>query len=454
MIGQHPPIRRLRAIAALLLLLGGTIASFPLFALQRDPVEQETLGDRVRQRFTIVAGPRGGIVLVPRREIGDVRMIEIVDGAISINTQTVSGRELRDRLRDAADLVLQVSYLDEQGRRNLLEPTESAAPPPSSGPPNLGPPGPPPTPEPPFRRRPRFPGPPDRRNSGDIVRFGGNATVRADEVVFGDVVVIGGRSDIDGEVRGNVVTIGGAMRLGPRADVRGDAVAIWSRIDREEGAQVGGEYVDIGAGSWVGPWHGGGFPGPFPQFPNFVGLVGTLLRLGLLMMLGWLFVAVGRGPVQRIADRAAAEPVKAGLVGVLVEVLFLPILVLVIVLLAISIIGIPLLALVPLAILGLVLVLIAGFTAMALRTGQWIGGLGSNRPEAYTSVAIGTIVLLSFAVMAKLAFLAGGIVAGLGIALGVIGFCVEYLVWTVGLGAAVLVRLAPRSQPSETLVAP
>jgi hypothetical protein len=286
------------------------------------------------------------------------------------------------------------------------------------------------------------------------VRFGGNATVRADEVVFGDVVVIGGRSDIDGEVRGNVVTIGGAMRLGPRADVRGDAVAIWSRIDREEGAQVGGEYVDIGAGSWMGPWHGGGFPGPFPQFPNFVGLVGTLLRLGLLMMLGWLFVAVGRAPVQRIADRAAAEPVKAGLVGLLVEVLFLPILLVVIVLLAISIIGIPLLALVPLAILGLVLVLIAGFTGMALRTGQWIGGLGSNRPEPYTAVAIGTIVLLSFAVMAKLAYLAGGIAAGMGIALGVIGFCVEYLVWTVGLGAAVLVRLAPRSQATETLVAP
>jgi hypothetical protein len=198
----------------------------------------------------------------------------------------------------------------------------------------------------------------------------------------------------------------------------------------------------------MGPWHVG-FPGPFPRFPNFLGLVGTLLRLGLLVMLGWLFVAVGRGPVQRIADRAAAEPVKAGLVGVLVEVLFLPILVVVIVLLAISIIGIPLLALVPLALLALVLVLIAGFTAMALRTGQWIGGLGSNRPEAYTAVAIGTIVLLSFAVMAKLAFLAGGFVAGFGIALAVIAFCVEYLVWTIGLGAAVLARLAPRSPSIE-----
>jgi hypothetical protein len=51
--------------------------------------------------------------------------------------------------------------------------------------------------------------------------------------------------------------------------------------------------------------------------------------------------------------------------------------------------------------------------------------------------------------MAKLAFLAGGFVAGFGIVLGIIAFCVEYLVWTVGLGAAVLVRLAPRSQPPD-----
>jgi hypothetical protein len=273
-------------------------------------------------------------------------------------------------------------------------------------------------------------------------------------VVFGDVVVIGGRSEVDGEVRGNVVTIGGAMRLGPRADVRGDAVAIWSHLDRAPGARVGGEFVDIGTGVWIGPGNLGFPRGGFPRFPSVMGLMATLLRLGLLMMLGWLFVAVGRGPVQRIADRAAAEPVKAGLVGLLVEVLFLPILVVVIVLLAISIIGIPLLALVPLALLALVLVLIAGFTAMAMRVGQWIGSLGSNQPEAYTAVAIGTIVLLSFAVMAKLAFLAGGFVAGFGIVLALIAFCVEYLVWTVGLGAAVLVRLAPRSQPTDMLTAP
>ena len=445
MTGQYPGIRRLGAIAALTLLLGGALASTPLVALQRDAIEQETLRDRARQRFTLIARDNG-LALIPTREIKGVRIIEILDGAISINTEVVSGRELRDRLGENADLVLQISYLDEQGRRDLLESVESAAPP------TLGPPGAPPTPDPPFRGRfPRAPGPPGRRNSGDIVRVGGNARVAAGEVVFGDVVVIGGRSEIDGEVRGNVVTIGGAMRLGPQADVRGDAVAIWAHLDRAPGARVGGEFVDIGTGVWIGPGNLGLPRGGFPRFPSFMGLVGTLLRLGLLMMLGWLFVAVARVPVQRIADRAAAEPVKAGLVGVLAEVLFLPILVVVIVLLAISIIGIPLLALVPLALLALVLVLIAGFTAMALRVGQWIGGLGSNQPEAYTAVAIGTIVLLSFAVMAKLAFLAGGFVAGFGIALAIIAFCVEYLVWTVGLGAAVLVRLAPRPQSTDML---
>lgn len=430
MTGQHRLIRRLRAIAVITLLVFGAIASTPLVALQRDPIEQETMRDRIRQRFTVVE--RGnGLALIPKRDIRDVSIIEIRDGIISINRETVSGRELRDRLGDDAELVLQISYLDEPGRRALLESVESAAPAPKPRVRDL----------PPF---PPFPTPPGRRNSGDIVRIGGNARVGPDEVVFGDVVVIGGRSDVEGEVRGNVVTIGGMMRLGPRADVRGDAVAIWSHLERAPGARVGGEFVDVGAGAWTGPWNFG-FPGRFPTFPNFIGLMATLLRLGLLVMLGWVFVAVGRGPVQRIADRAAAEPVKAGLVGLLVEVLFLPILVVVTVLLAISIIGIPLIALIPLVLLFLVLVLIAGFTAMALRIGQWVGGLGSNQPEAYTAVAIGTIVLLSFAVMAKLAFLAGGLVAGFGFVLAVIAFCVEYLVWTVGLGAAVLVRLAPRS---------
>jgi hypothetical protein len=432
MTGHHPPIRQLRAIAALTLFLAGAIASSQLSALQRDPIEQETLRDRVRQRFHVVAGPGPDeLVLVPKGKIGDVLTIEIQDGAISINNQAVSGRELRDRLGNDADLILQLSYLDEQGRRELLESSQSVTPPPV-----------------PSRRSfPRLPDRPGRGSGGDIVRFGGNARVGPDEVVFGDVVVIGGRSEIDGEVRGNVVTIGGALRLGPRADVRGDAVAIWSQLERAPGARVGGEFVDIGTGVWMQPWNVG-FP-RFPRFPNFLGLFATLLRLGLLVMLGWLCIALGRGPVQRIADRAAAEPIKAGLVGVLVEVLFLPILVVVTILLAISIIGIPLLALIPLALLGLALVLVAGFTAMALRVGQWIGGLGTNRPEAYTAVAIGTIVLLSFAVMAKLAFLAGGFVAGFGIALGIVAFCVEYLVWTVGLGAAVLVRLAPRSQPKD-----
>jgi hypothetical protein len=434
MTGLHRRIPRLGAIAALTLFLGGAIASSPLVALQREPVEQETLRDRVRQRFDIVARDNG-LTLLPKRGIADVSIIEIRDGAISINNQTVSGRELRDRLGEDADLVLQLSYLDDRARRDLLESQES--PRPGRGPRlrNL----------PPF---PPFPDVPNRRNSGDVVRVGGNARVAPGEVIFGDVVVIGGRSDIEGEVRGNVVTIGGAMTLGPQADVRGDAVAIWSHLERAPGARVGGEFVDVGAGAWTGPWNFA-FPGRFPTFPNFMGLMATLLRLGLLVMLGWLFVALGRAPVQRIADRAAAEPVKAGLVGLLVEVLFLPILVVVTVLLAISIIGIPLIALIPLALLFLVLVLLAGFTAMAMRVGQWIGGLGSNQPEAYTAVAIGTIVLLSFAVMAKLAFLAGGFVAGFGIVLGIIAFCVEYLVWTVGLGAAVLVRLAPRSQPPD-----
>jgi hypothetical protein len=188
---------------------------------------------------------------------------------------------------------------------------------------------------------------------------------------------------------------------------------------------------------------------------RILGAPTTLLRLGLLTILGWLIVAVAGGPVRRISNRAAAEPFKAGLVGILVELLFLPMLVLVSVLLAVSIVGIPLLALVPVAVLVMVVVLLVGFTAVAMRVGEWMGArVGTVGPAGYGAVTAGIAVVLTLALLARLAFLSGGAATGLGVALAVIGFGVEFAAWTVGLGAAVLVRFAPESRPAGPAAPP
>jgi len=71
----------------------------------------------------------------------------------------------------------------------------------------------------------------------------------------------------------------------------------------------------------------------------------------MFMLFVLIVTAIGQRPVQQIVARIAAEPLRAGLVGLLAEILFVPVLVVTIVALAISIIGIPLLLLVPFAII-------------------------------------------------------------------------------------------------------
>jgi hypothetical protein len=396
----------------------------------------------VLERFTIAPIP-DGIGLVPRTRIDEVRLIEIVDGAIAIDGDTVSGSELRERLtEDDAALVVQLSYLDEAGRAALLD--SSARDAPAVAPAQVAP-------EPPARPRG-----PRRRRSRDIVRFGGNVTVGAGEQVDGNVVVILGNANVDGEVDGDVVVIGGRLRLGDGASVDGDVVAMGPSFIRAPNARIGGDVVNLGQMRFgppdinvPGPF-GPPFGGPFGlSTRRAIGITATLLRLGLLMILGWLFFAVAGDPVQRIAARASAEPLKAGAIGVLVELLFVPMLIMVSILLAISVIGIPLLVLVPVAVLVMILVLLIGFTAVSMRVGQWAGTrLGAERTDGYAAVTLGVIVLLSLAVLARLAFLTGGPLAAIGATLLVIAFCVEYVAWTIGLGASVLVRFAPGPQPA------
>ena len=155
-------------------------------------------------------------------------------------------------------------------------------------------------------------------------------------------------------------------------------------------------------------------------------------------------VAVAARPVQRIANRAAAEPLKAGVVGVLVEVVFLPVLIVDPNLLAVSIVGIPLLGLIPLVLLVMLVALLVGFTGVAVRVGEWMGArVGIEPLEPYKAVVLGVAGLLALAFLARVASLPGGLTTGLGFMLGLVAFCVEYVAWTVGLGAAVLVRLGP-----------
>ena len=81
----------------------------------------------------------------------------------------------------------------------------------------------------------------------------------------------------------------------------------------------------------------------FDGFGAVPRLIGTGFRLLLLLLFASLAMVVARGSVERSAQRVSDNPVKAALVGVAAELLFVPVLVLTCIVLSISIVGIPLL---------------------------------------------------------------------------------------------------------------
>jgi hypothetical protein len=394
-----------RTAAALLLVL-----SLPIIGHG----QASDLGARLRERFDLVALQQG-VALVPREASPGIRLVQIEGGVVSVDGQTLTGAQLRERLGADADLVVQASYLTAQQQRELAGAAGTAPP--------AGAPQPPPVQRTAVTR-------------GDRVRFGGDITVGRNERLDGDVVAIGGSVDVQGDVSGDVVSIGGTLTLGPDAVIRGDAVSVGGTLNRSPGARVEGDVVEAGPGG-RGFRRGQFLPMMFGTFWSRVGsLAGTLLRIGLLMLVAQIVVAFGRGAVERIASRTGSVPVRSGLVGLLGEILFVPVLVLTVVVLAISIVGIPLLVLVPFAVLLLMLVILVGFVGLSHNIGTRLAmRVRSAAPGPYAAVAIGVAAIGAVTIIAKLGALAGGFLLA---PLTAIGYVVEYVAWTVGFGAALL----------------
>jgi len=438
-------LMRLGTVLMLLAVGLGTAAT----ARGAAPVD-DGLRHRVERRFEVLP-VRGGVVLTPKHR-GDVKSIEIRDGVIALNGDPATGSELREKLGDDAELVLQVSYLAPETLAHWGQPA-AAAPPASSQEPAPAAPEAVPVPAPPSPPAPSDESSCDRRShrhrSESRVHVGGGITVNEDEEVGDAVVAIGGSVTVLGRVDDDVVAIGGGVHLGPKAVVRGGVTSIGGQIQREPGSVVDGEINEVRIGPPAFMLHAPQFMGFAPGWDAMHGwlrLVGTVIRLGILLLLTILVALLAVRPVERIGDRAAREPWMSGFTGLLAQLLFIPVLVLTVVVLAVSIIGIPLLVLVPFAVVGFLLAMLVGFTGVSLRVGQW--AVGPHRPVPL-AMAVGVILIAAVALVSR----------GLGLLpiptwfltwpLGIAGFFVEYVAWTVGLGAALLTRFGSRRGPYE-----
>ena len=203
-----------------------SVAIIPALA-QSIPADHRDLRSRIEQHYEVVPSSNA-IALVPKNRERDIRLIDISEGVIAINGVTVTGKELqRPGGGRRADLIIRLSYLTADQRRNLFTPRAEADPRPGRSPGDQG---------------------PRRRSSGERVRIFGNVTIDEEEEIAGEVVAVIGSVRVNGEVHQEVVAVLGSVDLGPKAYVRGDVVSIGGRVRRAPGSQIGGSITEISLG--------------------------------------------------------------------------------------------------------------------------------------------------------------------------------------------------------------
>jgi hypothetical protein len=284
----------------------------------------------------------------------------------------------------------------------------------------------------------------------EVVVIGGSVDVRGE--VQGDAVAIGGSVEIQGRVSGNVTAVGGSVSLGPEARVHGEVVAVGGAVDRDPGAEVYGQVTELsflpwgGIDGWEwdhGPWHNWSWRSSW--LGAWTDVVHLLFTTFLLTAVVLLIVFVGRGYVSEIADRAALEPWKAGMVGLAVQVLFFPVLLVIFILLMISLVGIPLaLILLPLSLLALAILLLLGYPGVALCTGRWVQERFRIRSvDPFLAVLLGIAVIQGWRIVGEALSFVGGPIWFTAVILIVLGILIKYVAWTIGLGAVLLHRFSP-----------
>lgn len=148
----------------------------------------------------------------------------------------------------------------------------------------------------------------------ELVMLGGS--VRIDGEARADVVVLGGSLTVNGTAR-DVVVVGGTMRLGPDALIRGDLVNVGGSLNRSPGAHIDGEVVNVGVsgldwmpGFGMGDWSIGRWWGLSPFH-----VAARTTQLVYWLLLAVLTVALAGDRVSSASHSIAREPFRFGVIG-------------------------------------------------------------------------------------------------------------------------------------------
>ena len=218
---------------------------------------------------------------------------------------------------------------------------------------------------------------------------GVNVDVAPDQVVQGDITVFGGNAIIEGEVDGDVTVYGGSIQAAPGSKITGHQQV------------YGGEL------SSMVPWAAGA-----STLAAENAKITTLLAYSFVVVLIFLIFPVR---VRTALDRVEKHPGLSAAVGVLALIGTLPIALL----LLISFIGWPL---IPLELVAVIAGVLIGQAALGLLIGRRLYELvhPHGTPSPLGALILGLVVLCAAEI------------------LPVVGPLVVALVWTIGLGAAIL----------------
>lgn len=283
------------------------------------------------------------------------------------------------------------------------------------------------------------------RTGEGVFRMGSDVVVEEDESVDGDVVALFGSVTVKGAVSGDAVAIGGDVDVQSTGMVEGNAVSVGGSVIKRGGAVVEGEKISVGIFRGqpirISPFIANRFP------VTTISFIIRFFKILFLIFLGIVVISVAPKQTTKVKAKIEQNFVKSGLMGLLAQILILPIFLLLI----ITIIGIPLaLLLEPILIL---VALVLGYTAVCMFIGEKIKQHTSLKPDTRIMVLIiGILAVELVPLIARMVGFFGCVLSPLTLIITIIGWLIGYVVITVGFGAAVMSRLGTR--PKDTVLVP
>ena len=238
---------------------------------------------------------------------------------------------------------------------------------------------------------------PARKRTNQVISFGHDVKVEADEIVQGDVVAMLGSVEVNGVVRGDVVALGGQVRLGDQAQVHGDAISIMGAgVRLSPNSVITGQAVAIGGRVDASPGARFGDRVEMKFIPSFggqgMGARGWVLLL--VLCLHFVFIGLVGLVLYKLAPHRwnigaatlkerSGESLLAGIgAGIVWAIVGLPLMLVVMIALVALVVGIPL---VPLVAFLMFIVPLPGYLITSLLVGEAL----LNRENTQTTERVG-----------------------------------------------------------------